>query len=219
MWKRILNNTEILLAILLVLLGLGLLFWNKPDAAAIATLVGALFGASALLLGNLINRHNEARRAEESLTVRSDNLKALIAAELVQVSVTLITAKEMVDAALTTINSGGVVPSQINLTEYYPYHMPLTVGLGSELLILEKPAIDALVTLQGDLAITEMGMESISTGQTIFGRLSATSLSNGLRHNMAVLAKAFEHIAPNRQLRLPGKEAELATAIFQRMSD
>lgn len=101
---------------------------------------------------------------------------------------------------------------------YFPRDMPLTDGLGVELLTLEQPAIDSFATLRSNLAITRMSMEEVTKGQARFGLLRITALSNGLRHDMGVLADAFEHIAPICKLALPDSQAELATVILRRMS-
>lgn len=150
--------------------------------------------------------------------LRRTQLKTLIAAEMVNVAAGLIDAKSLVDAALTTLNAGGHVPDQTNLSSYLPRPMPFSDSLGAELLTLESPATDALATLRSNLAITRMTMESISLGRERFGLLTIIALANGLGHDMAVLADAFEHIAPTRQLAFLGQQAELATAILRRMS-
>ena len=63
MW-RLIGFTDILIVILLLLIGALLMHWqNLKSAEAIATLVGALFGGAALLLGNWINRWNERSKA------------------------------------------------------------------------------------------------------------------------------------------------------------
>ncbi|MFI4940328.1 MAG: hypothetical protein ACHP7O_08330, partial [Burkholderiales bacterium] len=61
-------------------------------------------------------------------------------------------------------------------------------------------------------------MESISLDRERFGLLTIIALVNELCHDMAVLADAFEHIAPTRQLAFRDQQVELATAILRRMS-
>lgn len=219
MWRRVVDHSDLALAALLVVLGLGLIKWQSHplDAAAVATLVGALFGGAALLLGNWISRTNEKRRAAEAMAERRTKLKALIAAELVNVAAGLIGAKRLVDAALVTLQAGGPMDEQLDMSPYYPRDMPLTDRLGVELLILEQPAIDSLATLRSNLAITKMSMDEITRGAR-FGLLRITALSNGLGHDMGVLADAFEHVAPTRKLALPDQPAELATVILRGMS-
>ncbi len=73
---------------------------NGPsDPAARATLVGALLGIAAVLLGNWLNRTNERRRVQWELDDRQLKLKALIAAELIDVVIGLMGAKELCRAA------------------------------------------------------------------------------------------------------------------------
>lgn len=85
--------------------------------------------------------------------------------------------------------------------------------------MLETPAVDALTTLRSNLAQTHRSMEGrAETVKATFGlsMTIATSLSNGLAHDMTVLVEAIEHIAPTRKLALPGNEPELATEIQRR---
>jgi hypothetical protein len=84
---RLIRFTDLLIVIILLLIGGFLMHWqNMKSAEAIATLVGALFGGAALLLGNWINRFNEYRKAHEALEERISKLKAMIGAELVNVA-------------------------------------------------------------------------------------------------------------------------------------
>ncbi|HTR24385.1 MAG TPA: hypothetical protein VMI10_10400 [Terriglobales bacterium] len=226
-WQRSFGeNGDLVLVVVLVAFGFWLLTGHseilglnpKPDAAAVATLVGALFGGAAILLGNWINRYNERKRAASDLRQRRTKLKALIAAELVDVFAGLIGTKELLDAALSTLNAGGHVDDQLDMTWIMPRNMPFTERLGVELLTLEQPAIDALVTLRSNLAITRKDMVAVTEGRERFGLLRITALSRGVAHGMAVLAKAFELIAPDRKLALQGQPPELAIAILNRMA-
>lgn len=212
------NNIDLALASLLVICGLMLMAWQyqKPGAAAVATLVGALFGGVALLLGNWINRNHERRQATEALDLRRVKLKTLITTELVNVAAGLIDTKYRVDAALTTLNVGGYVDKLLDMTSYYPRDMPLTDRFSVELLIFEQPEIDLLATLRSNLMVTRMSMEEVTRG-VLFGLPRITRLSRELGHSMNVLADTFEHIAPRRQLTLPDRQAELATVILRRM--
>ncbi len=218
MWHRIVGNIDLVLVAGLIILCLGLMAWQhqKMDAAAVATLVGALFGGAALLLGNWISRYNERQRATEAMAQRRAKLKTLIGAELVNVAAGLIGTKRIVDAALTTLQAGGHEGEQLDMSSCYPRDMPFTDHLGVELLILEQPAIDSLATLRSNLAITRMSMEEATRG-AYFGLLCITALSSVLGHDISVLADAFEHIAPTRRLQLPDQQAELATVILRRM--
>ena len=139
----------------------------------------------------------------------------MIGAELVNVAVGLIGAKRLMDAAIVSAMARGSVATQLDMDRYKPRAMPFTDSLGTELLLLEHPAIDALTTLRSNLAITQQEMDEITSGAT-FGLLKATALSNGLGHDMTNLVKTLELIAPTRKLSFPGKEPELATTILKR---
>jgi hypothetical protein len=215
MW-RLIGFTDILIVILLLLIGALLMHWqNMKSAEAIATLVGALLGGAALLLGNWINRWNERRKTCKDLEERVSKLKAMIAAELVNVACGLIDAKEMMDAAVRTVKAGGGLPNNADLTLYAPRLMPFTDNLGSELLILEQRGIDVLATLRSNLATTRI---SIDKARRSFGLLKARQLGNVIRQDMKILSEAFEHFAPERKFALEEKNPEFATAILRRLS-
>jgi hypothetical protein len=126
--RSIVENGDLGLCIVLVVFGSWLLRCpneilgqsTKLDGAAVATLVGALFGGAAILLGNWINRYNERRRAVTNLEQRRANLKAFIAAELVDVFAGLLGTKELLDAALRTLNAGGHVGEELDMTWIMP---------------------------------------------------------------------------------------------------
>lgn len=222
MLHRIVNWIDFVLFGALVAFG----FWVmrcRPfglDAPSAATLAGALFGASAVLLANSINRANDRYKKAAELNEQRAKLKTLIAAELVNVTAGLLDAKQLMDIAIPTIKAGRPGPGQLDMSNYLPRGMPFTEGLGTELLILEKPAVDALITLRSNLALTRRTMERHADAvKATFGLslLIATEFSNGLGHDMTVLAEVFEHIAPTRKLALPGEdEPKLVTDILKR---
>ena len=183
------------------------------DAAAAAGLAGALFGGSALLLGNWINRANDKFKAAQELTGQVEKIKALIATELVDVACGLMSAKELVDAAIISLRESGPISETLDMSPYRPRLMPFTDSLGTKLLALEKIAIDAIVTLRSNLAVTRQSMDEVTAGAR-FGLLKATSLSNSLGHDMTILVEVFTHIAPNRKLQLADAEPDLVTVIL-----
>jgi len=186
------------------------------DPAAAASLAGALFGAAALLLGNWINRVNENFKTANKLAGQIDKLKTLIASELVDVAIGLLSAKQLVDAAIVSLQAGGPVTPTPDMSPYRPRQMPFTDALGVELLSLDGVTIDALAILRSNLALTRQSMDEIAAGAN-FGLLKATSLSNALGHDMRVLSDAFTHIAPHRRLILEGAGLpELVTEILRR---
>jgi hypothetical protein len=219
MGKHLLSNSDLVLFAVLVAGG----FWiilcpiHGFDPGASAALAGALFGGAALLLGNWINRYSQSQAAEDELEQRRIKLRTLLAAELVNVAASLIDAKRFVDAALTTLNAGGTLGQQQDMTWLMPPR-PWNDRLDLELLILGRPAIDALMTLRSNLFKTGRAMEAITEGRDGFGWLRVTALSSGLALDMTVLIKVFEHIAPNRKFVLDGKPPELVTSILKRLA-
>lgn len=69
--------------------------------------------------------------------------------------------------------------------------------------------------MQSNLAVTRQEMDEVMSGAR-FGLLKATSLSNGLGHDIIVLAEVFTHIAPTRKLLIADAEPELVTEILKR---
>jgi hypothetical protein len=221
MLRRIVGGIDLALFVALIAFGLWVI-WTRPlalDAAAAASLAGALFGGAAVLLGNWINRSNERQKADVELEQKCTKLMTLIAAELVNVTAGLLDAKRLMDAAITTLKAGGAGVGQVDMNQYLPRGMPFTESLGVELLMLESPAVDALTTLRSNLAQTRRAMEGTAGPvKATFGLslTTATALSNALAHDMTVLSEAFEHIAPTRKLILPGGEKpKLVTEILK----
>lgn len=142
----------------------------------------------------------------------------MIAAELIDVACGLISAKQLVDAAIVSLQAGGPVSETLDMSPYRPRQMPFTDSLGTKLFALEQGVIDAIATLRSNLAVTRISMDEVTDGAR-FGLLKATSLSNGLSHDMTVLIEALTHIAPTRKLLLPDAEMpELVTEILTRAS-
>lgn len=215
--RGILTYFDLLLFLLLVASGWYVLAYRPwgVDPAAASGLAGALFGGAALLLGNWINRANDSFKAAQEQASQVKKLKALITAELVDVACGLMGAKKLVDAAIISLRAGGPVSESLDMSPYRPHQMPFTDRLGPKLLALEQGAIDAIATLQSNLAITRQSMDEVTAGAR-FGLLKATSLSTGLGHDMIVLAEAFTHIEPSRKLLLPDAAPEPVTEILKR---
>lgn len=228
MWRRIITNSDLTLCVFVMVIGLwlvkGLHKESSDEAVVMATLAGALFGGAAVLLGNWINRLNDRQRAEQEedraavdLERRRIRLTRLIVAEMVNVAAGFIDAHRIVRAALTQVESTGA-PVPLDMRAYLPREMPFTDGLREDLWLLEPPAIDALVTLRSNLAVTRMQMEEVTALEGGAWRLNIASLMNGLRHTTDVLAQCFDHIAPTRQLELPDRPPELAATILRRLA-
>ena len=215
--NRVMTYVDLLLFVLLIVAGWYVVAcrpWGVDQAAA-AGLAGALFGGAALLLGNWINRANDRFKAAQEQAGQIEKLKILIAAELVDVACGLMSAKQLVDAAIISLRAGGPVSETLDMSLYRPRLMPFTDSLGPKLLALEKGAIDAITTLRSNLAVTRQSMDEVTAGAR-FGLLKATSLSDGLGHDMTILAEVFTHIAPTRKLLPLGAKPELVTEVLNR---
>ncbi|MEM5405126.1 hypothetical protein [Paraburkholderia unamae] len=218
MKRRIAGINDLWVCVTLSAIAVWLAASQKLDVDAVATLSGALFGGAAILLGNWTNRYGERIRAAEERQERGDVLKKLIAAELVNVAAGLFDANEIVDSAVQTREAGGHVPDRFDMTSYLPREMPFTDNLGVELLVFEHPVIDALATLRGNLVLTRRAMQAVTEGRAAFGLIQAKSLSASIKHDMAILAEAFNNVAPNRKVQLGDGPAELAVDILNRLS-
>lgn len=221
MIKLIVRFSDLILAALLAIGGVWLPMHQNVtlDAGAIGALSGALFGGAAILLGNWINRRNDGLRAAEDAERRRIAVTTIVVAELVNAATGYLNSKELVDAARTSADAGGSVPNRVDLRAYTPRGMPFTDRLGIDLLLLPKSAIDSLVTLRANLERTRLAMERISEGTESFGRLQIASLQDVIRWDIGELATAFERLAPERKLLLPGRsEPEAAVSILRRLS-
>ena len=202
----------------IVLIGGGLAVLRRQaaafDVAATASLVGALFGAAAILAGNWLNRMRTQSQAVQDLENQREKLKTLIAVELVNVAIGLVSAKDFVDAAVGSAQAGGPVVLAVDLTLYQPRPMPFTDGLGVDLLVLDREAVDALSTLRSNLTMTRAAMDDV-TKESRMGMLRAGALSNSLAHDMGVLSKVFGYIAPQRKVQREGQDAQLVTDMLK----
>lgn len=221
MWTKLIAISDLMLFVVLAGCGAWVMGtqYQRPDAAAAAALAGALFGGSAILLGNWITRFNDRRRMADERDDQCAKLKTLIAAELVNVAAGLIGSKEYFHAAAEHARTGGVLPPQPDLEHCLPRDMPFLVAAGTELLLLDQPSVDALVTLRGNLALTSAAIGSIADGRDRFGILRVGAVSTSLSNDLEILAQAFEHIAPARMLKLPGQDAaELVSVLLRRVA-
>jgi hypothetical protein len=207
MARRIVGGADLVLFVILIGFGLWVVH-TRPwtlDAASAASLAGAVFGGAAVLLGNWINRSYEREKAASERSVKTGNMKALIAAELVNVAAGLLDSKRLFDAGIMSIRAGGPPGGQIEIGLYLPRDMPFTNGLGIDLLSLDGVAVDALTTLRSNLAQTKRSIEEAAPvlGATMgLSLLTAMRISNGLGHDMTVLAEAIGHIAPGRKWKM-----------------
>jgi len=223
-WRGALRNGDLALCAFLVVTVLYLLSRlakEKPDQAIVgATIVGALLGGAAILLGTWIARYNDRVKAAEDLKLRRTQLKMLITPELVNVAAGLIGADEFVSAAYATQETQGG-PIALDLTLFLPRDMPFTFGLGFELCILDSSELDALVTLRSNLAVTRDAMTDIMAQEAGVWRFGVEGLMNNLRHAIGIAAECFERIAPDRRALFPGKprRGELFSSVLRGRND
>jgi len=207
-WRGIVKNGDLTLCAILAVVILYLLnrvAHEKPEQAIVeATIVGAMLGGAAILLGNWIARYNERTKAVEDLAFRRAQLKMLIIPELVNVAAGLLGANDFIGSARTRLEAeGGTVSLDINL--YLPRNMPFTFGLGMELCLLDPPELEALVTLRSNLEATRDAMTDFMAHAF---RFQVQGLQLSLRHTMGIAAECFERIDPERKVLLHGREKQ-----------
>jgi hypothetical protein len=216
-WRGVVKNGDLAVVALVLIVGVyltTLLNTDKPEEAIIwATLIGALFGGAAVLLGNWIARYNERARNAEELELRRTRLKGIITSELVNVAAGLIQTDDFLSIA-TKDTSGG--PLSFDLTWHLPRDMPFTYELGVELYLLDQAASDALVTLRSNLSITRGLMNDVTEREPGVFRLELIGVLNGLRFTMDIAAQCFERIAPARKIKGDGKPDELYSVALRR---
>jgi hypothetical protein len=193
-----------------------IVIWAGPciglEAEATGALAGALMGGAGVLLAGMLDR--AARRTDDHAAEQSKiaKLKALVAAELVNVASGALEAHRSV-AGMVRGLAAGASPGGVDLSLYAPRMMPVSAALGSELLMLGEREIDVLTTLWGNLQLTRDDIRQLSARP--LSQMDATTLSNQIAHDMGILAQAFEEFAPKRQLQMPGQEPALASTLLR----
>jgi hypothetical protein len=210
-WRAALRNGDLVLCaglVLTIAYFLRELAKEKPDQAIVgATIVGAMLGGAAILLGSWIARYNERTKAVEDLALRRSQLKMLIVPELVNVAAGLLGADDFIGAACTTLEAeGGTL--YLDLPLYVPRNMPFTFGLGIELCALDPSELDALVTLRSNLDATRDAMTDFMARKAGAYRFQVQGLRLGLRHTMEIAAECFERFEPERKVLLHGREKQ-----------
>ena len=183
------------------------------DLPVIGAFTGALVGGAATMLGGLFARLQTTGEKKS----RIKKIKALITAELLNAAVGYIGMQEMLKVALGAFKAGYSVPYRLDLSNEMPRSLPFTSALGTELLRLSGRQIEILSTLEANTAITRKEMGDISAGKRPLELQSGTSLSNGVAHDMEILAEALETIAPSRKLSLSGR-TEIASVILRELA-
>jgi hypothetical protein len=201
----------------LVAIAAWLVWWqsNRLDAGAVATLIGALLGGAALLLGNGISALDERTRARDAQEKRQAKLKTFITGELVGVAVDLLSGKRILEAAFVQLHSAGGNQrlGGIGVAENFPRDLSLTMSLAAELLVLERDDMEVLISLHTNLEVTRADVKEVAQGY--LGILQIGRLVQGLAQDMENLAQCFDRIAPTRKLQFLGSEPELASKILR----
>ena len=210
---------DLLLALACVFVGVTLEvlrpFGLKGEDAA--SLTGALVGAAAVLLGNSINRANERARGVEAHAERVSSMKAMIVAELVDVACGLLDAKRMIDAYWVSYLHGDTRREVLDTQQFRVRELPFTTSLGSELLHLGQAEVDAIATLRGNLTIASESIAEFKAKPC--GVSDIRFVSEALQQTMLNLADAFERIAPERRMQLPGScDAVPVAVVLKRAS-
>src|SRR5688572_11785903 len=96
------------------------------DSTITGTFSGALIGAAAAVFAAKLERVQNEADEQTIATSRSHKVKALIAAELVNVAAGLIDTKQLLQSAVATVEAGRPLPEQIDLSASLPRSMPFT---------------------------------------------------------------------------------------------
>jgi hypothetical protein len=190
----------------------------KLEPPLIGAFTGALIGSAAAMLGALLTRLVAKSDKQSSDAERRRAIKTLIAAELVNVSGGYIGLQRTMRAAQRAIAAGESALGQVDFSNEMPRSMPFTSALGTELLVLSPSEIDVLSTLESNLSLTQRQLQEVSTGKRNFGLLTVPALSQGIAHDMDILAQAFEKLAPLRKLAVENQPPELAPVLLRRLA-
>jgi hypothetical protein len=165
----------------------------------------------------LFDRHQRRRDELHANEERRQKLKALIAAELVNLAAGMIDAKRFIDIAVRAaeLSHPG---SRGDLSKHLPRPTPFTNNLGVELLSLTKREIDVLTTLRVNLVTTETSITEAAQSKQALDLLTGKKIQSGLQHDLKILAEVFGEFAPERKLVLGDKEPELASVILARLA-
>jgi hypothetical protein len=208
------DNVDLLVALFLVASGVGTLAYVVNPAAM--GLGGSLIGAGVGLVGHWFNRLYQRLAKEKRDAAEIRKIKALVTAELVNVSFGLIGAERSLAACVKAIYAGASVGGDVYGLS--PRPIPRTSGMSSELLLLTEREIDVLATLESNLALTRLAVDEVATKHATMSLLVAQRLLGHVRGDMDLLRQAFECFAPERKFQLEDGKPELATEILGRIS-
>jgi hypothetical protein len=190
----------------------------KLEPPSTGAFTGALIGSAAAMLGALLTRLDAKRDKAAADAERRRAIKTLIAAELVNVSAGYIGLHGTMRAAQRTLKATGSVSALADLPNEMPRSMPFTSALGTELLVLSPSEIDVLSILESNMSLTRGKLQELSIGKRSLDLLTMPSVSQGIAHDMDILAQAFEKLAPLRKLAVPNQPPELAAALLRRLA-
>ncbi|MDE1902115.1 MAG: hypothetical protein KGI37_10820 [Alphaproteobacteria bacterium] len=212
LWKYIPPVEMVMFAILV---GLGILFIRHPfidDKGAAATLVGALWGAAAILLGNGLNRHYEQAEEKEELQEKQNNLRALLMTEIVRIMINHMESTRLFVTAHQI--STGISP-QIECLSHVPADAVIFDSLVREIICLPKREIDALATFYGNLEMTrKLLRETAANGGAEV--LAASRIAGAMQHDCAVAAEVVTFLAPQRKIQTTNGTPELLIDLLRK---
>lgn len=177
-------------------------------------LAGAMIGAAGIFIGSSLDRLSTWWNDRAELADRSRRIGKLVASELVNVAAGMICSHNFLRQCASA-GAGVMLGSASDLRAYQPRAMPLSEGLGSELLNLSEKQIDVLSTLLGNLQITRRDFDELIQLNKPFGTLDAARLKGAVCHDMLILAEVFEQFAPTRKLELDGQVPQLAVTLLR----
>lgn len=194
--------------------GVGTLAYVVNPAAM--GLGGSLIGAGVGLVGHWFNRLYQrlAKDREDPTEIRK--IKALVTAELVNVSFGLIGAERILAGQVKAIYAGASVGNDVS--GLLPRPTPRTSAMSGELLLLTEREIDVLATLESNLALTRLAVDEVAIGLSTMSLFTTQRILGHVRGDMGLLRQAFECFAPERKFQLEDGKPELATEILGRIS-
>jgi hypothetical protein len=201
-------------AVLVVLNGACL---GLTDNAAGATenvagaLAGAMIGAAGIFIGSSLDKLSVWWNARADLEDRSQKIRTLVTVELANVASGLIAT----NAHLQNCISAGAALPLSDLRAHRPLPMPLTEGLGVELLNLSLKQVDVVSTLLCNIRRTGQNVGDLIELNRDLHPLQTVTLKNAVSSDMEILSQVFEQIAPNRRLSLQGQAPQLAVTLLR----
>jgi hypothetical protein len=212
--NHFIDNVDLLVALLLVASGVSTLVYVVNPAAM--GLGGSLIGAGIGLVGHWFNRLYQRLAKDKKDAAEIRKIKALVTAELVNVSFGLIGAERTLAGLVKAIYAGASVGNEV--FGLSPRPTPRSSGMSSELLLLTEREIDVLATLESNLALTRLAVDEAANGLSTMSSLTAQRILGHVRGDMELLRQAFECFAPERKFQLEDGKPELATEILGRIS-